>query len=224
MDSDTLRSLLLLVCGGLLTALGAWLRDLTAEKLRRTHKLEEAYLTWLNMHHGVLARLKALSRVAERDPDSTESMRRILQRYDDMEADLLKLNGAVNTAFLLEKKAPKKQLLQSHSEILALLAAHLGEILGHHRSHLSFYTTIGEAQEVVDGCNELLSGLGVGESAEERREEIAANLEAAVRVRDKAKEHLATCSRELHSDAKELTEEIQRVIDNAKVVREAISR
>jgi hypothetical protein len=222
--NDTLKDLLLLLCGGLLTGLGGWLRDLRSERLRKAQKLEEAYLTWLNMHQGVLFRLEALSRAAERDPESTDSMQPMLQRYDEVLADLLKLNEAVNAAFLFEKKGAKKQLLQSHSEILAVLAAHLGEILDHHRLHLSYYTTIGEAQEVVEKYSELLSGSELEESAEDYRKEIAGNFEAAVDIRNRAKEHLSTCSRQLHSDAEELTEELKRASENAKVVREEISR
>ncbi|HUR95261.1 MAG TPA: hypothetical protein VMY76_11790 [Gemmatimonadales bacterium] len=218
-----LEKLLLLGFGGLLTVLGGWFKDLRGERTRKAHRLEEAYLAWLNTQNRVVSALVSLAERAEREPDSADSMQILLDRCQGVQDDLLKLGESTNAAFLYESKGSKRRLLEGYSRMLGLVANTVEVVLQHHREHLSFRRTVERAKDLVERHSALAEDAGVAGNLE-LQTEVQEKLAVAVTTRTEAEEHLSNCSRHLSTDVRTITSDVRGVIEHGRTTRELLVR
>ncbi len=211
------------VIGGALTLFGAWLSDLRSEKRRKRAKLEEAYHKLLDGTVLAVHRLKAISELAEKQPESIDSHATLLEKMESLRSDLQGLISALNLAFLYESNWEKRELLESHVTVYELLAVRLGVIVAHHKTHINFESLIDRSDEIIKSATDKITTLETMRSKEtdanpELKKRIAEEhrcamhtREEANRVREYGRHHLTSCSANLVDDAKCLGNDIARI-------------
>ena len=222
MNPDTLEKLLLLIGGGVLTVVGAWLNDWRSEKRRKGTKLEEAYIAWLNSHSLVLGRLKKLATLAENEPASGESYDLLLEKLSQINSDLQNLLSALHAAFIYERDRSKKRLVELHSIRYAALVEILTIIIRHHKTHLEFHETIENSNTVISYLKELQESEGVSVNADLAKE-IAKVQKSAQRNHNKATKHLSGCTASLSTYAKKILKVVDEIDNESPVLRRALA-
>jgi hypothetical protein len=203
MDTQILEKLLLLIAGGVLTALGAWINDVRGERRRKKAKLEEAYLAWLNTEYSVLSRLKELAKLAEREPESLQSHDLLLEKFERLHSDLQNLVSALNQAFIYERDRKKKALVEVQSLIYTQLAENLNIIILHQRTHLDLHTMIDETNNMVFRFDDMKKSDLVSLSPD--LAEKITELQGTVQLnRDDVSNYLSNCSSSLSRACYEL--------------------
>lgn len=222
MDLQIWHNLILLVAGGVLTALGAWLNDLRGERQRKRVKLEEAYLAWLNTESSVLGRLKELTKLAEDAPESMQAHELLLEKFERLHSDLQTLTSALNLAFIYERDRNKKALVEAQSLRYVHLTEILSVIIRHHRGHLDFHATIDEANTLVSRTEEMMKS-DAANSESDIAGAISELHEKALKARDEASNHLSTCSTELSADAKEISKHVNEIEKQSPAFRRSLT-
>jgi hypothetical protein len=129
MSADVWEKLLLLIAGGGLTVLGAWLNDWRREYYQSRLKLKDAYSAWLTSRSDVLGRVKKLSRLARTEPSDIEHHNALMFQFIESETELKQLLTWLHTALMNERKRNVRMLLHSSSRIAELVVERLGIIL-----------------------------------------------------------------------------------------------
>ncbi|MBA3497326.1 MAG: hypothetical protein H0T86_09485 [Gemmatimonadales bacterium] len=101
--SDIIGEATLVFIGSILTILGAELKGLWTERVRKIHKAEEAYIEWLSTMDGVLAGLQTLTKHVKTEPNSVEELRKALGELEQLGRNLLSLQRAGNAVFVYER-------------------------------------------------------------------------------------------------------------------------
>ncbi len=209
MDAQIWDKIFLLIAGGALTALGAWVNDLRNERRRKSVKLEEAYLNWLNTQSKVNGQLKELTRLAEKEPDSVQSHELLLEKFENISSDIHVLTSALNLAFIYERSKNKKVLLENQLSTYVALTELLSVIIRHHKTHLEFHKTINESNSMAVKFEKLLK-FEADNTSEDLEKRIKDGYLDSKCNRDEAVEHLSKCTVTVLNDAKELSEEIRK--------------
>jgi hypothetical protein len=221
MDLQIWHNLILLVTGGVLTALGAWINDLRSEGRRKRVKLEEAYLTWLNTESSILGRLKELTKLAEDESKSVQAYELLLEKFERLHSDLQTLTSALNQALIYERDRNKKALVETQSLLYANLTESLSIIVRHHRTHLEFHATIDQAKTLVSRTQELMES-DTGNSDSDIARMISKLHQEAHMARDEASDHLSKCSMQLCTDVKEVSEHIKEIEKKSPAFRRSL--
>lgn len=234
MDTQIWEKLLLLFIGGVMTALGAWFNELRSERRRKNAKLEEAYLAWLNSQASVLARLKELTKSVEREPESIEAHALLMEKFERLHSDLQNLSFALNLAFIYERDREKKALVEGQALLYTKLTEGVGVVIRHHKAHLDFHKTIDEANSLVETGNALVARTGelINSNTDDSKTELSKltelkqwaerNREEARKNRDKASNHLLTCSANLSEDAKGFSKDVEEIEKQSPALRRAL--
>lgn len=221
MDIQIWDKFLLLIAGGGLTALGAWFNDLRSERRRKSAKLEEAYLAWLNTQSSVLGRLKELTKLAERELESAQAHELLLEKFERLYSELQNLSSALNLAFIYERDRGKKALVEAQALLYAKLTETLSIIISHHKRHLDFRSTIDQANALVLRFEEMTKS-----DAANSNVDLAITstelYQVARSIHEEATNHLLTCSFKLSTDAKELSKEIKEIEEQSPALRRAL--
>ncbi|HVG34176.1 MAG TPA: hypothetical protein VM911_13890 [Pyrinomonadaceae bacterium] len=216
-----MENLLLLVAGGVLTALGAWANDVRGERRRKREKLEEAYLTWLNTHSSLIDRLKELARSAETEPETLEAHELLLEKLARLHSDFKDLTAALNLAFIYERDSSKKALLEVQAQIHGQLKEMLGTILAHYKVHLDFQTAI----EITGDQLSRVEEIAKSEAVKQRPElgEAVDNLQQDIlNGRERAHDHLAKCSASLSTSVKRILQHVQNIEESSPALRKLL--
>jgi hypothetical protein len=235
MDTQVWNNALLLIVGGVLTVLGAWLNDLRSERRRKNAKLEEAYLAWLNTESSILGRLKELTKLAENEPESLQSHELLLEKLVNLHSDLQNLTSALHLALIYERNREKKTLVENQVKIYSLLAEKLRLIVSHHKTHLKFHLIIDQTTAMLDRANTLVAqaeervrssvdGSDIDEvgKAAEQYQTVQRYLAEVIRVRDESNNHLSTCASSLSDAAKRLSKDVERIEERSTDFRKVL--
>ena len=223
MDKQIVNSLLLLIAGGLLTILGAWLNDIRSERRRVRAKLEEAYLAWLNNEVSLISRLKELSRLAKSEPKSLQEHDQLIERATQLHSDLQALTSALNFAVVYERNKKKRILLEKQSGIYSDLVDSLDIIIRHHKTHLDIRDLVGK----MDALLLRIDAMKKTEGAQKKEDvlESLSQFEASVmKNREEAYEHLSKCGSSLGEDAGDISRYVKELEKEASELRNLLVR
>jgi phytoene dehydrogenase-like protein len=216
-----LEKILLLVAGGVIAALSAWFADFRSERRRKTVKLEEAYLAWLNSQSTVLRGLRELTELAEGRPKSAEEHALILEKFDRLYSELQSLRASANQAFMYERVDEKKTLLDLQSKAYEALSEALRLTVRHQKLHLEWIPLIESAREIASQCQEMLK-LPAVDADPVLKAKIEEKMDKAQSYINRTNEHLAKCNDSLIEDLKGISTDVKKDIEKSSVLRRAL--
>ena len=204
MDWQILEKLLLLVSGGVLASLGAWINDFRSEKRRKREKLEQAYLEWLNSEAIIRGKLKEFIKKAEVEEFSASREEIVRREYEVLRPALQSLTSAMNLAFIYEKNAKKRKTVDILHGIYHVLAESLEVIVDMYSISLKHHILVESILEFEGTDEELTKRLG--KEAAEKYQKLL-----------KGKEKTST---ELSARLKRLSEQFEDVLGDIKSLDE----
>jgi hypothetical protein len=228
MSADTWEKLLLLVAGGAIAALGAWLNEVRSEKRRKGTKLEEAYVGWLNAHELIFRRLRELADLADEEAVSAESNGLLVEKLDRVNADLQSLQAALNIAFVYERDRTKKDLVEKLLAGYEVIVGLLTQLVSRHKvqwqlqqAQVGFHSRLSRADAMVLHVRKLKEAKGVESNAQLAEE--AAKVERHVRrYRNKIARDAAETAKLASSSAVRLTSRARKLFEDLKEMDETM--
>jgi hypothetical protein len=135
-NPDLVEKVCLLLAGGIMTVLGAWLNDVRSERRSRKAKLEDAYIAWLSSQSSVLARLRAYLYLAQQKDEQPATG--LIEALDRVHTEIGALTGALNTALVYESDRTRRRLIELQSSHSCALADGVSLVLLHQRLYHHF--------------------------------------------------------------------------------------